>query len=213
MPPVPTPPGGRVPRRKKEAPSGTGTTGTSDTAPRRGGAGSGARDQEPSAKGQARKGPTPKLQKSLEELFSAPALAYSLAGDEWAAKHITTSAPGVAEAWYKLAQESAPVRRVLERMTTGSAWGAVIFSTGGMVLPLLAHHDLLPAQIGAALGGGEPNGGPIVPPPPAPQGPPPGASQRAGGGAASNGSGMTPPLRDDQPPGVVTVAGTGAVIT
>lgn len=208
MAPAPPPP--PVPRRKKGSSQGSGTTGTSDTAPGPGGTGPGAGAQGPSARS-PRKGPTPKLQKSLEEALSAPALVYSLAGDQWAANHITNSAPTVAEAWYKLAQESPAVRRVLEKMTTGSAWGAVIFSTGGMVVPLLAHHGLLPAQVGVLLGGEQDNGGPIVPPPPAPQGPPPGASTREGRGAPVT-NGMTPPLREDQPPGVVTVAGTGAVI-
>lgn len=137
-----------------------------------------------------------KLQASLEELFAAPALLYAVAGDEWAVNHVTVNAPVMAEAWVKLAQESPPVKRFLDKITTGTAWGGVIVATGGFVLPLLAHHQMLPAPIGAVMGRGgesEPRG-PIVPPPPAP-----------------DDSGMTPPVGNGQPPGVVTVAGTGAV--
>lgn len=202
---IPPPP---TPRRPRSSESGT--TGTSDTPPRRGDTGPGSSGQGPAASTPPRSTRKPNLQKSLEELFSAPALIYSMAGDEWAASHITTNAPVLAEAWYKLAQESPAVKRMLDRLTTGSAWGGVIVATGGMALPLLAHHNLLPAQVGAVLGtdNGAPTRGPIVPPPPmdSPPSPPPPPYSRGNGD-------MTPPLRDGEPPGVVTVAGSNSRAT
>lgn len=208
MPTAPPPPSERPKRRTAAGgtPSGTGTNGTSDTAPRRGGAGPGSSGQGPAA----RKPTTPKLQASLEDLFAAPALAYSMAGDQWAAEFVAERAPVLAKAWADLANESPAVKRVLTRLTTGSAWGGVIAASTMTALPLLAHHNLLPPQIAGAFSEGDANGGPIVPPPPAPSGPPPGGRTSPPG---NGGGGMTPPLRDDQPPGVVTVAGTGAVIS
>lgn len=168
----------------------------------------------PPSAAKPRSGPKPQLQKSLEELFSAPAYVYSITGDEWAENHVNESAPRLAEAWYKLAQKNPAVKRTLERLTTGSAWGGVAVATGVAVLPLLAHHELLPGPLGAMLSGvpGPTQGhtqarSPIVPPPPPPPAGP--ASGPVGGGGASpvvppRGGNMTPPVGDG-PPGVVTV--------
>lgn len=227
-----------VPRRKAAAQAVT--TDTSDTvAPRResrtasdgpppppGGpppktAAPGGTPKQPAKSGGARA----PLQKSLEELFSAPAYIYALNGDTWAEDHISTTAPRLAEAWYKLAQKNPAVKRTLESLTTGSAWGGVAVATGATVLPLLAHHRLLPGQVQVFFSGvpttGTPSG-PIVPPPPgAMPGPPP--VPPGGGGTPSPsrwakmhaedgptvpppGGGMTPPMAPGAPPGVVTVA-------
>lgn len=217
-----------IPRRK--AGSEPVTTGSTDTAaPRR--QSRPATDGPPPPPGPAaakpvasRKGPTPQLQKSLEELFSAPAYVYAINGDQWAQDHITENAPKLAEAYYKLAQKNPAVKRTLERLTTGSAWGGVAVATGATVLPLLAHHQLLPAPVQTIFSGVPTTGaprGPIVPPPPspgpvrsptvarppAPTGTPPGM----GGGTPRvpppSGE-MTPPQVPGQPAGTVTVAGS-----
>lgn len=217
---IPTPPTReRVPRR----PRATGSTGSTDTPPRRApdsnAQATGAPAQEAPTRA-PRRGPKPKLQKSLEEVFAAPALAYKMTGDEWATDFVKDRAEPLAEAWYNLAQESPPVKRILEKLTTGSAWGGVAIATGATVLPLLAHHQLLPGPLGSVFSvptTGAPRG-PIVPPPP-PRTPsipatPPGpgrVSNGEGGGGAP--SGMTPPIGDGQPAGVVTVAGTNAVVS
>lgn len=216
-----TPP--RPPRRTapKDTPSGTGTPGTSDTPPRRSAPGPGSSGQGAGASTRRQTPSSRKLQQSLEELFTAPALIYAATGDQWAAEFVKDRGPVLAEAWANLAQESPAVKRVLERITQGTAWGGVIAATGMTVIPLVAHHGLLPPQIAAFIphGNGPANGGPIVPPPPAPAGPPPGAPggspspQR--GRAARGGTpdvDYTPPVGNG-PPGVVTVAGTnnGAV--
>lgn len=218
-----------VPRRSKSSP-GPGSTGTTDTAaPRR--VPPPPNDGPPPPPGPAAApkpratggGNRPQLQKSLEELFSAPALLYALKGDEWAEAHITEHAPRLAEAWYKLAQKNPAVRRMLENLTTGSAWGGVAVATGVTVLPLLAHHNALPGPLGNVFSGVPTTGGnsgPTVPPPPgasgprvrppAPQGPP-----RARGGTPPPGpmvpppgGPMTAPTAPGAPAGVVTVAGS-----
>lgn len=205
--------------RPRKRPSEPGTTGTPGT---------GAREQgsppprsvppepgrtAPRTASPGRKAP---LQKSLEELFAAPALIYSMTGDQVAATFVAGRAEPLAEAWYNLSRESPAVKRILERLTTGSAWGGVAVATGATVLPLLVHHDLLPFELPFGIPDPEGEGGPVVPPPPPPPGPPvPGGNGgRPGGGAATsrNGSpsGMTPPMRDGDPPGVVTVAGSNS---
>lgn len=206
--------------RPRKRPSEPGTTGTPGTGAReRASSPPGDMPPEPGrtaprAASPGRKAP---LQKSLEELFAAPALIYSMTGDQVAATFVAGRAEPLAEAWYNLSRESPAVKRILERLTTGSAWGGVAVATGATVLPLLVHHDLLPFELPFGIPDPEGEGGPVVPPPPPPSagGPASGGNGgRPGGGAATsrNGSpsGMTPPMRDGDPPGVVTVAGSNS---
>lgn len=152
-----------------------------------------------------------RLQDSLAELLALPSLAYAATGDTWAASHVAERAPIMAEAWVELGKENPAVMRVLQKITTTSAWGGVIMATGGTLLPLAIHHNLLP-DLGFPLGGSGEGGAPIVPPPPAGGPTPPGFD---GSGVVGRQpppphghTNMTPPLKPDQPPGVVTVAGT-----
>lgn len=205
----PTPKSASKPRSAKGATDHSpepGTTDTSDTPPREERSGRGANAPRPGAS----VGRKPQLQKSLEELFAAPAMGYALIGDEWAASFVTERAPVLAEAWYKLSVESPAVRRILTRLTAGSAWGGVAVATGATVLPLLAHHDLLPVELPFDVG--QDYDRPIVPPPPSADAPPSRnspprerAERRRRGGGTND---MTPPVKPGQPPGVVTVAGT-----
>lgn len=205
VPPTPRP------RRRTSEP---GTTGTTDTPPRKSspaGAESagGARPQAPRPPAGGRKAP---LQKSLEELFAAPSLAYSIAGDQVAASFLASRAEPMAEAWYNLSKESPAVRRILDKLTTGSAWGGVVIATGATVLPLLAHHDVLPFDLpfGIPVPEGE-EGASMVPPPPPPSGPPPAPDGRGrAGGGTTPPNGMTPPRKAGEPAGVVTVAGSNS---
>lgn len=168
---------------------GTGGTGTPDSPP-------------PSLSGRqsARK---PPLQRRLEEFLATPALAYSFMGDQWAAELITTRTPIMAEAWYDLSTKNPAVKRVLERLLEGSAWGGVVLSTMAVALPLAQHHGLVPGADPfsalyppvAAQDGSAPRRGPIVPPPPS------GPTQGAGGPPPPD----APIYQDGSPPGVVTV--------
>lgn len=197
-----------LPFNKREKPAAdtpreTVTNDTPDTPPRRPTTGDTAGGTRRTAKGR----PTRKLQASLEELFSAPALVYAARGDAWAQNHIATSAPAVAKAWADLADESPAVKRILSRITEGTAWGAVIVATGAYAVPLVAHHGLLPPPLNAVFTGEpEESSSPIVPPPPSPDAPP--APPRRDNGNGNGG--MTPPTSPGQPPGVVTVAGTNS---
>jgi hypothetical protein len=197
-PPTPFPPDDPPKTRAKKDSPGAGPSGPSVTdtpkEPPRGRRKAQTDDpprEAPASSPKARKAP---LQAKLEELFASPALVYSFVGDEWAAQLIATRTPAMAEAWYELAKQNAGVRRILDRLVEGSAWGGVILSTMAVAVPLAQHHGLIP--------GADPFGvmfpplppeqgrGPIVPPPP----------------SSPNGGGGAPP--QESPPGVVTVAGS-----
>jgi hypothetical protein len=179
-----------------------------------------APDSSPGADGAAQKARearkpsrTPALQASLEELFAAPALAYSFVGDEWAAQLITTRSKDFARDCYELAQKNPAVKRLLTRLVEGSAVGAVLVSGAAILVPLAQHHGLLPGADPFALFypplPDAPRAGPIVPPPPTGPGPRPGATppRQGGGGGAAN----PPPPRGDttKVPGAVVVNGNG----
>lgn len=148
-------------------------------------------------------GRKPPLQKKLEEFFASPSLVYSFMGDEWAAQLIATRTPMMAEAWYDLSTKNAGVKRVLERLVEGGAWGAVVLSTMAVALPLAQHHGALPGSDPfsaiypplPAVG----ERGPIVPPPPSE--PSRHRTHREDDGR----SGGAPTYIPGSPPGVVTV--------
>lgn len=146
-----------------------------------------------------------------------PALLTSALGDEYPTQVIKTRAPFVAEAWYELSKESPAVKRVLENLTTGGAWGGVVVTSAAMILPVVTYYFGPTATAMDPFSGLFPpielapgQGAPIVPPPPAAS--PPRVSRPGGGATVETDDGpMTAPVAPDQPPGVVTVAGIGAV--
>lgn len=203
-----------------------------DRPPRRGSAAKG--DGKPKSGGSAKKGGTdgtrgtgspgsppkpgrkPQLQAKLEELLASPALVYSFAGDEYAAHIIATRTPAMAQAWYELSQQNAGIRRMLERLTQGSAWGGVILSSAAVAVPLLSHHGVIPVPDPfAALYPAPPvtsdGRRPIVPPPPSPAGDPAQSEGPApSGDGGRTGGDYTPPI-GESPPGVVTIAGLQSI--
>lgn len=94
-----------------------------------------------------------RLEASLEELFSALALPFMLAGDTHCAGIIAKGAPEMASAWVKLADENPGVKRVLTKLTEGSAWGGVILSTAAVAVPIAAHHGAPLGKLGTVFGG------------------------------------------------------------
>lgn len=57
----------------------------------------------------------------------------------------------VAEALATLADEDARVAKALDAMSTGGAYGAFLMALAGMVIPIMAHHGLVPAFLAGAL--------------------------------------------------------------
>jgi hypothetical protein len=111
--------------------------------------------KEPAAKKAAapRRTASVKLEEKLEELFSALALPFMLAGDKHCADIIAQGAPKMASAWVTLADENPGVKRVLNKLTEGSAWGGVILSTAAVAVPIAAHHGAPLGPLGSVFGG------------------------------------------------------------
>lgn len=96
------------------------------------------RDKKPSGRppGRANAASVGKIEEGLTDLFSGFALAAQFQGNDVAYVILTSRGPKVASAWAELARQNASVRRVLERLMTGGAWGGVVVSTLSMALPL-----------------------------------------------------------------------------
>jgi hypothetical protein len=86
----------------------------------------------------------PKLETQLEDFFGGIALMVAAMGDQVCAEIIATQAKPLADAYGNLARKNERVRRMLEMMMEGSAWGQVITVTAATVIPIAAHHDLYP---------------------------------------------------------------------
>lgn len=56
---------------------------------------------------------------------------------------ITANAPTLGKAWANLAKEDKRVKAAIERLMTGSAWGQVIFATGGMAFAIAKNHGII----------------------------------------------------------------------
>lgn len=131
------------------------------------------------------------MERKLEDFFTYFSLPFAAVGDIYCAEVIAAGAPQLAEAWAALAKENANVKRVLDKMMQGGAWGGVVVSTAAVVIPIAGHHGLLPASLQffasgdgqhpgeGAAGGGDVPPGPVAgsgehppePPPAPPHGP------------------------------------------
>ncbi len=199
--------GGPAQRRAASGSTGTRSTGGTTSPPRSAG------DSRPTG------GPARDLKGKLTELFAGMALIPMAAGDHYSAHIISTRAPHLAEAWADLARQNPAVKRILEGLVQGGAWGGVALATGSVLVPILGHYGMLPpidpwvGQYGPPPVTQGERRRPIVPPPPGRPGPqvPPNPRANGAGSPATNDSGlrsMTPPISVGQPPGVVTVAGS-----
>lgn len=71
-----------------------------------------------------------------------PSLAFAAAGDLYCAELWAARSDMLASSWYELSKQNASVRRVLEQLVEGSAWGGVIMSTLAITLPIAKHHGI-----------------------------------------------------------------------
>ena len=90
--------------------------------------------------------PIKTLQGRLEQLFVTPAMVFAARGDQYCAQVIVKGAPDLAESWANLAKESPAVKKVLERLLEGGAWGGVVVSSLMIALPIAQHHGVYPAE-------------------------------------------------------------------
>lgn len=167
-PPVPSP-RPATPRRRIAEPATTAPRSPSEAARRaasrdadenggNGGNGGGAVGDGAAATAKPRATRTPALQAKLEQFFAIPAMAFAAGGDTYSAEILSTRGPLVAEAWYELSKQNSTVKRMLESLVEGSAWGGVIFSSLSVVIPIAKHKGLYrgPDPFAALLGGPTP---------------------------------------------------------
>ena len=116
--------------------------------------------------GKAKRGPgrpsnSQRLESQLVQLFSTVAVAGQLAtlSNETVSRDfaiVGAQAEPLAAALVKLAETNPAVRRVLDSLVQTSAYGELItVVVGGIVLPILANHGILPAFIAGTIAGAE----------------------------------------------------------
>lgn len=65
--------------------------------------------------------------------------------EEYDGTVIFNGAEGFATGWVRVAETNDTMRKVLEGLLQSSAWGAAIGGTIAIALPILIHHNLIPA--------------------------------------------------------------------
>lgn len=152
------------------------------------------------------------LEARLADLLAASSIAFAVSGDVYSAQVVSLRSPALASALADLAKENAAVRRILDRLLEGSAWGSVLFALAAIIIPICQAHGIIPGSDPFVA---------MMPSPEAPKRMEWGSSPNGGStmGAPGPGSEGDPsPSTDDEtmtrmpgaPPGVVTVAATAA---
>lgn len=156
------------------------------------------------------------LEARLAEFLGICSFPFAAAGDQYSAQIVALRSPALATALADLAKENAAIKRVLERVLEGSAWGAVGLAAASIILPICQHHGMIPGSDPFAA---------ILPSPAPPrpmawsQGQPQQSPNGSTHGAPAPGSEGDPTVHEDgddftrvpgAPPGVVTVAATAA---
>lgn len=85
------------------------------------------------------------LRNDLAQYISAVSLIPMTFGDIYSAQVISTRAEYLAEAYTDLAKQNPKVRKALEAMMSGGAWGGAIVATASVLIPIAGHHGLIPA--------------------------------------------------------------------
>lgn len=134
----------------------------------------------PPKRGRPRKTP---LETRLADFLSVIAAGFVAAGDWHCGTLLADRAEPMAAAWGRLAKRNKRIAAMLETMLTGGEWGEVAIVTLTTVLPMAAHHGLVPERLGllGALG-------PIGEEVDAPGGADPMAAARAAAGGADDGA-------------------------
>lgn len=88
------------------------------------------------------------LERRLQEFFGTIALGLQLTGDDFAATVVNRRAGELAKSWDRLARENPAVKRVLEGLLTGGAFGEAAMVTLGTIIPILWHRGMVPDTFG-----------------------------------------------------------------
>lgn len=85
-----------------------------------------------------------RLREGLEGIYSLGGIVLSLKC-QVCAQIVLESATQRANEWIHLAEQNPAVKRALETLVSGSVWGEVVIGNIAMVMPILVHHQILPA--------------------------------------------------------------------
>lgn len=107
------------------------------------------------------------LEKELTELFGFVGLMVSNFNQR-DGEIIVQNAEALGKSWANLAKEDKRVKAFLDSLTTGSAWGQVIFVTGGMAFAIAQNHGVIGTTTGEGLDGAGSYGATPTPGTPAP---------------------------------------------
>lgn len=105
----------------------------------------GGNDKKPASKKPA--GRPRALENQLAEFFSTIGLTVSMVNADDGMVIVQNAEP-LAKAWADLAAEDARVRKAIDRVMTGSAWGGVIFATGTVAMGIANNHGMLDGLTG-----------------------------------------------------------------
>jgi len=90
-----------------------------------------------------------RLRRELVNQFTTLAMIFAARGDMHCAQVILEGSENLVDSWLWLARRHPSVRKWLEGMITGQGYFALVTSTLGIALPIMAHHGLAPKALGA----------------------------------------------------------------
>lgn len=100
-----------------------------------------------------RKPANPRTAASITRIRAGLVMTFTMAGmgvsvyDGWDGQVIALNAERLADAWCELAEQNPRVRKALERMLEGSAWGGAIGTTAAVAVPIAVRHGMLPPSL------------------------------------------------------------------
>lgn len=86
------------------------------------------------------------LQPRLEKMFAGMGLMLAPIDSVCGMQIVQSSGP-LSEAFENLANQNPRVRKVLERLLSGGAWGEVFVASMPIIVTVLSHHKILPPAV------------------------------------------------------------------
>lgn len=72
--------------------------------------------------------------------------------DPWCGAVLVTKGPEVTDALIELGKTNPRVKKAIDNFARGSIWSAVFGAAGAVLIPILAHHGVLPGRLGVMFG-------------------------------------------------------------
>lgn len=106
-------------------------------------------DKKPTGRpaGRANASSVVNIENAMNEFFAAVSMGFQFAGDDVMAVIFASRGPKVAEAWAELARINPGVRKVIEKMLTGSAWSGVAISSLSIAMPVAERYGVFPDNL------------------------------------------------------------------